>query len=266
MTGLAQKGGSVYSHIRIARASRGHPRGAHRRGRGATSCSARHDRGRLRRGDRQDAGGSHARGDQRRRGAHGRLHHEPGPADPARSRWPKRSAQRRAMAPRISSTPARIATALLGRLDRDQPLHGRLRVPEGPDPGRRGLRSARPIELNGAAVESNLRAFEWGRRAAVDLASVQADRHAARGQAGVAAPVGVAGRDDRAAARVPHRLPERGLREALRRLRRARAQRGGGEGARAPPRSARPWRATSSSSWPTRTSTRSRGSTRIPTS
>jgi len=29
------------------------------------------------------------------------------------------------------------------------------------------------IELNGAAVESNKRAFEWGRRAAVDLASVE---------------------------------------------------------------------------------------------
>ncbi len=31
----------------------------------------------------------------------------------------------------------------------------------------------RAIELNGAAVESNRKAFEWGRRAAVDLASVQ---------------------------------------------------------------------------------------------
>ncbi len=36
-----------------------------------------------------------------------------------------------------------------------------------------GTAIAQAIELNGAAVESNRKAFEWGRRAAVDLASVQ---------------------------------------------------------------------------------------------
>ena len=32
----------------------------------------------------------------------------------------------------------------------------------------------RAIELNGVAIEANMRAFEWGRRAAHDLASVEA--------------------------------------------------------------------------------------------
>ena len=40
LTGLAQKGGAVYSHIRIARHARGDPRRAHRRGRSARWCSA----------------------------------------------------------------------------------------------------------------------------------------------------------------------------------------------------------------------------------
>ena len=40
MTGLAQKGGAVYSHVRIARAARGDPCGAHRRRRRAAAAWA----------------------------------------------------------------------------------------------------------------------------------------------------------------------------------------------------------------------------------
>ena len=43
-----------------------------------------------------------------------------------------------------------------------------------------GAALERAIELNGVAVEFNRKSFVWGRRAAVDLESVQAHRHAGR--------------------------------------------------------------------------------------
>ena len=45
MTGLAQKGGAVVSHVRIADTPERHPRGAHRRRRGRPRARLRHGTG-----------------------------------------------------------------------------------------------------------------------------------------------------------------------------------------------------------------------------
>ncbi len=76
----------------------------------------------------------------------------------------------------------------------------------------------RAMELNGVQIDNNKAAFEWGRRCAHDLASVQALLPGGAGD-----PVrqeAVAGRDARQARRLPHRLPERRLRRRLQSLRR----------------------------------------------
>ena len=67
-----------------------------------------------------------------------------------------------------------LATGPHGRFDRDQPLHGRLRVPARPPARQRSRRILRAIELNGTAVEANKQSFRWGRLAAVDPARVTA--------------------------------------------------------------------------------------------
>ncbi len=64
--------------------------------------------------------------------------------------------------------PARHGAA--GRCDRDQPVHGRLRVPARPAAAVGEAAIERAIELNGVAIESNKQAFQWGRLAAVDPA------------------------------------------------------------------------------------------------
>jgi hypothetical protein len=63
----------------------------------------------------------------------------------------------------------------------------------------------RAIEMNGVAVESNKKSFLWGRRAAVDVQRVEADRHACAGDRG--ADAAESGIGDRQARRVPDRLP-----------------------------------------------------------
>ena len=121
----------------------GSPRGAHRRGRCERRHRLRHDRRGLRRGHRQDAGRPHARRHQRRRLADGRLHARSGPRDPPpgndrcdpRGLRPGRDGFRRGRRARDRTD---------GRFDRHQPLHGRLRVADGPHPpGARGHRAAR---------------------------------------------------------------------------------------------------------------------------
>jgi hypothetical protein len=70
----------------------------------------------------------------------------------------------------------------------------------------------RAIELNGVQVDKNKQAFDWGRRCAHDLASVQAQFVAAKVIEFVKKP----SLDETVAAprRLPHRLPGRGLRGA----------------------------------------------------
>ena len=86
------------------------------------------------------------------------------------------------------------------------------------------------IEMNGEAVAMNHAAFRWGRRAAIDLAAVEALARPARRRSG-AAGVEVLRRDGGAPGRVPHRLPERRLCRALSPPGRRCQGRGGGEGA-----------------------------------
>ena len=72
----------------------------------------------------------------------------------------------------------------------------------------------RAIELNGVQVENNKAAFEWGRRAAARPAGGEgAGPHRPGDRAGEA--LDQPRRHDRQARRVPHRLPERGLRRAV---------------------------------------------------
>ncbi len=106
----------------------------------------------------------------------------------------------------------KLATGLHGRLDRDQPLHGRLRVPARPASRCRKRRSCKAIELNGAAVESNTLAFQWGRLAAVEPAKVAAAAVPAALAPDSQRLSRVARRDDRAPREVPHRLPGRRVR------------------------------------------------------
>ena len=105
----------------------------------------------------------------------------------------------------------KLATGPHGRLDRHQPVHGRLRVPARPhsavgsgDPeGDRAERHRDRIQHAQLPVGTpgGRRSGQGGRR-----------RRAGRGQARFAAPVGIARRNDRAPRGVPHRLPGRRVR------------------------------------------------------
>ena len=93
------------------------------------------------------------------------------------------------------------------------------------------------IELNGAAIEMNKLAFSWGRLAAHDLqrvVSARALQESGRGACQRTLDESIAPR------RVPHRLPERGLCQALPRRRRARARRRS-QGAPGSQDSPKPW-------------------------
>ena len=116
----------------------------------------------------------------------------------------------------------------------------------------------RAIEINRVAVAMNRSAFRWGRRAALDLAAVEA---AVAPATAVGRPaVADAGRADRAARGAPYGLSGRRLRGPLPPAGRARARAPMPRSAAA--RSAKRSPATMPSCWPTRTSTRSRGSIR----
>ncbi len=86
------------------------------------------------------------------------------------------------------------------------------------------------IEMNGEAVAMNHAAFRWGRRAAIDLAAVEALARPACRRSG-AAGVEVPRRDGGPPRRVSHRLSERRLCRALSPPGRRRQGRRGGEGA-----------------------------------
>ena len=123
------------------------------------------------------------------------------------------------------------------------------------------------IELNGEAVEMNLDAFAWGRRAAAEPERRRRPHGRAHGADRVAPPLADAStRSSRAAIAFltdyQNAAYAERYRVAIERVREAEAR----SGRRARPRSPRRWRARCSSSWPTRTSTRSRGSTPTATS
>ena len=85
----------------------------------------------------------------------------------------------------------------------------------------------RAIELNGVAVAFNRGAFQWGRRAAFDRASVEARADPEGCVAGESPAVGDARRDDPAPRRISDPVPERRLCRALRRPDPAGARSGG---------------------------------------
>ncbi len=82
----------------------------------------------------------------------------------------------------------------------------------------------RAIALNAVAVDFNLSAFRWGRRAVIDRALVEREPGAGQAQMPAAPPQRDARRDDRAPRRLSGRVPERRLCRAL--------CRAGGKGAR----------------------------------
>ena len=116
----------------------------------------------------------------------------------------------------------------------------------------------RAIELNGAAVEMNKRAFSWGRLAAADMARVRRRRSF---RAETRTPGQDARRSDRLPRRLSDRISEQRLRRPLSRSLSPRCARPKAPLCPAPWNSPRRSPKTCSSSWPTRTNTRWRGST-----
>ena len=125
-----------------------------------------------------------------------------------------------------------------------------------------GAAIERAIELNGVAVEPNKRAFLLGRRAAHDHAAVERLAIESRRRAS-RSPSPARCRDRRQAQRIPHRLSGCRLCRALPRRWSSASSAPRRSARRASPASPRRWRAITSSCSPTRTSTRWRGS--IPT-
>ena len=166
MAGLAQKGGAVHIHCRIAETPGRHQRDPRRHGRGG-----RRDRRRPRRhGRRQDAGpddhaAAPAPSSTRTRSITGAFTRDPEfriPVDKLRLSLEARLGERVRLLRRLG--PGRGAA---GRLD----LFGNMILfgaawQAGLIP-LSGAAIRKAIELNGAAVEKNLRAFEIGRWAAL---------------------------------------------------------------------------------------------------
>ena len=171
MTGLAQKGGSVYSHIRIAK----RPEDIH-----AVRIAAGEARAVL--GcDMIVAASDEALAKMRTDHTRAVINADVAPTG-GFTKDPDLQVPTRGMADAIAEAvgpgaaefvdATALATALLG----DSIATNLFMVGYGWQKGLIPLNEAsilQAIELNGAAVESNKRAFEWGRRAAVDLASVQ---------------------------------------------------------------------------------------------
>ena len=250
MTGLAQKGGAVVS---ARRASRRRPRSMHavRIAAGGADLRARLRPGRRapapRRWPRCSSGVDARAWSTPHWSADRRVHRATRTcAFPPRPMRTRRSARPSAPATPSSSMPPRIATALMGDSDRHQPVHARLRLPEGPGAAvGRGDRAA--IELNGVAVEANKRAFHWGRRAAVDRARRERPPPPKAAPASHAALSQTLDEIVERRARVPDRLPGRRLRRALPRRWSTRVREAESGAAPGRPRSPRRSRATTSS-------------------
>ena len=167
MTGLAQKGGAVWSHVRIAAEPEQlyAPRIA--AGEADAGARLRHRRDGRRRGAGQDAARAapgrwstatssvtsefvRTVAEQARTGDLDRFR-DPRVPDPGHGGPDRRRGRRRT--PPSSSTPRRLATALMGDCHRHQPVHARLRLAEGPGAALGEAAILRAIELNGVAVE-----------------------------------------------------------------------------------------------------------------
>ncbi|MBC8023662.1 MAG: indolepyruvate ferredoxin oxidoreductase family protein, partial [Burkholderiales bacterium] len=171
MTGLAQKGGSVYSHIRLART----PEEIHavriaageaRLVLGCDMIVAASDEAIA----KMQAGSTRAviNGDV---ATTGEFTKDPDLQVPTRDMADSiREACGPAACDFVDATP--LATALLGDSIATNLFMVGYAWQKGLIPiGEAAITQA--IELNGAAVESNKKAFDWGRRAAVDVASVE---------------------------------------------------------------------------------------------
>ena len=173
MAGLAQKGGAVDEPHPLRQQARGHPRDPRRR-------AARRPRARRRHGGRRRQEGAgrgearhHRHGDQPRRNAARRIHPQSGilAADRAHQAHHHRARGR-------GAHPFRQCLAAVHRaarpVARRQHVHAGLCLParHPADLGAESIEKA--IELNGEAVAMNHAAFRWGRRAAIDLAAVEA--------------------------------------------------------------------------------------------
>ena len=144
MTGLAQKGGAVFSHVRIAEQPGRHPRGAHRGRRRRAAARLRHRRG----GERRRAREAAKPGRIARRSS---TPHETMTGDFTRT-IPMREFPTEALPRRSATRPAARQCDFLDasaprdraarRFDRQQPVHAGLRLPEGAAPASRPRRSS----------------------------------------------------------------------------------------------------------------------------
>ena len=218
MIGMAQKGGAVLTHLKIAPTQDeiGAPRVAAGGARLVLGC------------DLVVAAGAQAiptmrRGvDRRRRQPRGRhdrrLHPRPGPRLSRRAAAP--GDRRRGRPGQTSFLDAgRLARALVGDAIGANLLLVGYAWQKGLIPLSREA-IERAIEVNGVQTDFNRRAFLWGRRAAHDLAAVEAVIGARR----QSRQPRTLDEIDRPPRRVPDRLPGRGLRPPL--------PRAGGAGAR----------------------------------
>ena len=173
MTGLAQKGGSVYSHIRIA----ARPEDIHAvriaagEADAVIGCDmivaasdeaiAKMQSGKTRAVINLDMATT------------GAFTQRPGPRRSPAATWPTRSGRPAAPTAADFVEAGELATSLLGDSIATNLFMVGFAWQEGLVPRRAASAIMQAIELNGAAVESNKAAFDWGRRAAADLASVR---------------------------------------------------------------------------------------------
>ena len=165
MAGLAQKGGAVHSHIRIAE----RPEDIHAIRVAARGADLVLGGDIVVAGTKKVLGGGqarhHARGRQSRRGAARRFHPQSRFLAADRAAQARASRRRRRRAARISSTPRALATALLGQsIGANMFMLGYAYQLGALPLSAQAIEQA--IELNGEAVAMNLAAFRWGRRAA----------------------------------------------------------------------------------------------------
>ena len=117
-----------------------------------------------------------------------------------RARWSSEITRRGRQATREFVDATKLATGADGRLDRDQHVHARLRVPARADAAVGQPRSCARSSSTASPSSPTSKSFRWGRRAAVDLARGAPHRDAGVDVIPIAAPVARPRRADRARA------------------------------------------------------------------